>query len=310
VGGTWKRNFTMFKKLCGEDAFNNVALVTTQWDQVTKEVADRRLDELKAKPQLFKPVMDGGAEIFKHDYRSEESGRKVIRHLINKAPKALLIQSEMAEGKEVLDTSAGQELQREIMELMERHRKEMTELLEDIEQTRDEAGIEELEEELRALRDKMAHTQAESQKLAGVPNGKTSPKASDFPLNSAFVATNVGSTSEQLGTKNTVPGKGGRLEKAGIPTSGRPDPPAGGEIPPTALGCPLNSALVVATNGRSTSEQPDEPHTKEKKSEREGDQGRLGETEKTLVGPRGGWLRPLRRLLNFFKRKLRRSPKS
>ena len=264
----------MFKKLCGEDTFNNVAFVTTQWDQVTKEVADRRLDELKAAPQLFKPVMDGGAEIFKHDYRSEESGRKIIRHLINKAPKALLIQSEMVEGKEVLDTSAGQELQREIMELMEKHRKEMTELLEEIKETRDEAGIGELEEELRALRDKMAHAQAESQKLAGVPNGKTSPGASDFPLNPPLVvATNVGSTSEQpdgFGTKNIVPSEGRRLQKtSGIPTSSRPDLPAGGEIPPTAL------------------EKPEE-----------GDKKRLS---------RGGWFR---RLLNFFKRKVHRSPKS
>ncbi|KAF8727253.1 hypothetical protein AX14_007450 [Amanita brunnescens Koide BX004] len=141
VGGTWKRNFTMFKKLCGEDAFNNVAIVTTRWDQETKEVANRRLAELKDKPQLFKTVIDGGAEIFKHDHRSEESARKIIRHLINKSPKALLIQREMAEGKEVLETSAGQELQREIMEQTEKHRKEMAELLEEMEQTRDDAGI-------------------------------------------------------------------------------------------------------------------------------------------------------------------------
>jgi hypothetical protein len=183
VGGTWKRNFTMFKKLCGEDAFNNVALVTTQWDQVTKEVGNKRLEELKTKPQLFKPVMDGGAEIFEHDYRSEESGRKIIRHLINKAPKMLLIQREMDEGKEVLDTSAGQELQRELREQVEKHQKEMTELLEEMKQTRDKVGIGELEEECRALRAKMADLQAESQKLAGIPK---------------LVAINVRSTSQQL----------------------------------------------------------------------------------------------------------------
>ena len=199
----------MFKKLCGEDAFNNVAIVTTRWDQETKEVANRRLAELKDKPQLFKTVIDGGAEIFKHDHRSEESARKIIRHLINKSPKALLIQREMAEGKEVLETSAGQELQREIMEQTEKHRKEMAELLEEMEQTRDDAGIGELEEELGALRDRLARLQSESQSLARIPNAsrldlpasrKKSPAASDFPLipNSTLVAsTNVHSTSEQ-----------------------------------------------------------------------------------------------------------------
>ena len=225
VGGTSKRNFTMFKKLCGEDVFSNVAIVTTRWDQENEGVANKRLEELKSKPQLFKTVIDGGAEIFKHDHRSEESGHKIIRHLINKTPNALLIQREMAEGKQVLETSAGQELQREIMEQVEKHQKEMTELLEEMEQTRDEGGIEDLEEECRVLRDKMARLQAESQKLAGIPgaiepelpaSGEIQPAASGSPLNSALDVANVRSTSEQpdeLGMKDIVPGEEGhRLE--------------------------------------------------------------------------------------------------
>ena len=201
----------MFKELCGVDAFNNVAIVTTQWDQVTMEVANKRFEELETKPQLFKPVMDGGAEIFKHDYCSEESGRKIIRHLINKAPKALLIQREMDEGKEVLGTSAGQELQREIMEQVEKHQKDMAELLEEMKQTRDKVGIRELEEECRALRDKMTDLQAESQKLAGIPiagkpelpaGGVISPAASGFPLNPALVVA----TSQQLDELHTKRG--------------------------------------------------------------------------------------------------------
>ena len=151
VGGTSKRNFTMFKKLCGENAFNNVAIVTTRWDKETEDIANKRLEELKTKPQLFKTVINGGAEIFRHDHHSKESGRRIIRHLINKAPKALLIQREMAEGKDVLETSAGQELQREIIEQVEKHQKEIIELLEEMEQTHDDAGIEGLEEDLRSL---------------------------------------------------------------------------------------------------------------------------------------------------------------
>ncbi|KAJ3571767.1 hypothetical protein NP233_g3530 [Leucocoprinus birnbaumii] len=169
VGGTSKRNFTMFKKLCGEEAFENVAIVTTRWDQETDIIGNERLTELRAKPQLFKAVIDGGGEIFRHD-RNEESGRQIIQHLVGKAPKSLLVQREMAEGKEVLETTAGQELQREIMEQVERHRKEMTELLEEMEEIRDEAGLAELQEECQALRNKMARLQEESQKLSGTPN--------------------------------------------------------------------------------------------------------------------------------------------
>ena len=234
VGSASKRNFVMFKKLCGGDAFTNVAIVTTRWDQEIKEIANKRLGDLKSNPQLFKTVIDGGAEIFKHDYGSEESGRKIIRHLINKAPKALLIQREMAEGKCVLKTSAGQELQREIMEQVEKHEIKMTELLEEMEQSRDDAEIEELDEEYRFLQDKMELLQAESQKLAEISNtserelpdsGEISRAASGTPLNSAraseegedmpSVVATVLPTSEEpggLGTKDTVPGESGRLE--------------------------------------------------------------------------------------------------
>ena len=265
VGGTSKRNFTMFKKLCGEDVFSNVAIVTTRWDQENEGVANKRLEELKSKPQLFKTVIDGGAEIFKHDHRSEESGRKIIRHLINKAPKALLIQREMAEGKQVLETSAGQELQREIMERTEKHQKEMAELLEEMEQTRDESGIEELEEELRALRDKMARVQAESLKLAGIPHasepepsasGEIHPATSDSPLNSSFVVTDVSSTSEQpheLGTKNTVPGEG------------------------------EGERLEAAIGGLKEELREIGMQLKQERLQREGDQRRLDEIEKKLV---------------------------
>jgi hypothetical protein len=108
------------------------------------------LKELTSKRQLFKSVINGGAEIFKHD-RTEESSYKVICHLIDKAPQPLPIQCEMDEGKEVLETTVGQELQHEIMEQVEKHQKDMADILEEMEQAHDEARLEELEEECRAL---------------------------------------------------------------------------------------------------------------------------------------------------------------
>ncbi|KAJ7443403.1 P-loop containing nucleoside triphosphate hydrolase protein, partial [Mycena galericulata] len=136
MGGASRRNFTMFKKLCGEDAFANVAIVTTRWDLEETAVAEARLAQLQASSQLFKSVLDGGASIHRHN-RGYESACDILRHLVGKVPKPLLIQSEMAGGKEVSETAAGQELQREILEQVEKHEREMSELLEEMAQSRD-----------------------------------------------------------------------------------------------------------------------------------------------------------------------------
>ncbi|KAJ6562430.1 P-loop containing nucleoside triphosphate hydrolase protein, partial [Mycena capillaripes] len=132
VGGASRRNLTMFKKLCGEEAFMNLAIVTTRWDEEDKAVGEARLTELETKPQLFKSILDGGGKIFQHN-RSEISAHAILRHLIPKIAKPLLIQHEMAvEGRKVSETTAGQELQREVLQQMERHQKQMSELLEEI----------------------------------------------------------------------------------------------------------------------------------------------------------------------------------
>ena len=133
-----------------------------------------------------------------------------------------------------------------------------------MEQTRDEAGLEELEEECRALRDKMARLQAESQKLAGTPNesepeppGENTPVALNPPSESAYVVTtSIPSTPEQsyqLRTTDTIPGdENGRLG--------------------AAIGEIKEEVRVIGTQ------------LKEEKLHREWDHRRLEDIEKKLVG--------------------------
>ncbi|KAJ7328483.1 hypothetical protein DFH08DRAFT_916705 [Mycena albidolilacea] len=134
VGGTSRCNLTIFQKLCGEEVFANVAIVTTRWDQEDEAVGMARLAELKASPRLFKSVVAGGGSVVRHD-GSCDSACRVLRRLISGTPKPLLIQREMiSEGKDVAETTAGQEFQHDIMQQVERHQREMAELLEEIEQ--------------------------------------------------------------------------------------------------------------------------------------------------------------------------------
>lgn len=173
MGGAARRNLTMFQKLCGPDAFKNVAIVTTRWDEEEKEIAESRLVELKKKP--FKDVLDGGGNIFRHD-RSLQSAEKIITHLASKDAIFLLIQREMVdEHKGLAETAAGEELHREIMQQVEKHKKEMSELIEEMEQAhKDSNMLKDLENECIELRERMAHWKAESEKLAS-PNTQKSP---------------------------------------------------------------------------------------------------------------------------------------
>jgi phosphoribosylaminoimidazole carboxylase (NCAIR synthetase) len=73
----------------------------------------------------------------------------------------------ISEGKDVAETTAGQEFQHDIMQQVERHRREMAELLEEIEQSRDASTLKELEEECQVLRARLVHWQTEARKLDG-----------------------------------------------------------------------------------------------------------------------------------------------
>lgn len=223
MGGISKRNFTMFQRLCGTDAFVNVAIVTTRWDEEEKDVAEARFAELQTKPQLCKPVLDGGGRIFRHD-RSVESAREILRHLIAKTAKPLLIQREMVDGrKEVAETTAGRELQQEILQHVERHQKEMMELLKELEQSSDATTLQEIEEECEALREQMVHWEEEGRKLTAISNaGEPEPHVAE---NSAMPSSNLESPSftgtsslvqafNRPPTDETIPGGGTKTIEA------------------------------------------------------------------------------------------------
>ncbi|KAF8830856.1 hypothetical protein HHX47_DHR2000960 [Lentinula edodes] len=166
MGGASKRNFAMFEKLCGQDAFSNVAIVTTRWDQEEEAVAKARLEELKTKPQLYKPVLDGGGAIFRHE-RTRDSANAILSHLVAKTATSLLIQREMVEeSKGISETAAGKELQQEILRQVEKHQQEMDELLEELKNNRETSEFEELEAECEALQEQATHWQEEARKLA------------------------------------------------------------------------------------------------------------------------------------------------
>ncbi|KAF9259477.1 hypothetical protein L218DRAFT_908363 [Marasmius fiardii PR-910] len=169
MGGIARRNFNMFRELCGESTLKNVVIATNMWGQVPRDVGEARESELMEQNDFFKPVLDKGAQIVRHD-NTPETARAILHHLIQNQPLPLRIQTELVDQKkDIADTAAGAELNREMMEQMKKHQREMRELKEQMEaaiKTKDEETRRELEIETGKLQAEMTRMQNDAQRLS------------------------------------------------------------------------------------------------------------------------------------------------
>lgn len=114
----------MFRKLCGKKSLKNVVIVTTMWDKVSPEEGLQRERELKSGKNLFKPLLDGGAIMIRHD-RTPKTANRVINHLLKKYPTVTQIAHELVEEKKALvETDAGTELSNDIQTSMKQREME------------------------------------------------------------------------------------------------------------------------------------------------------------------------------------------
>ncbi|CAA7269626.1 unnamed protein product [Cyclocybe aegerita] len=165
MGGISTRNFRMFRELCGESTLENVVIVTNMWGEVSREIGEAREAELASRDVFFQPVLQKGAQLLRHE-NTEESAHLILRHIIDNHPLSLQIQRELVdEHKDISQTAAGAELNKELMRLMEKHKKEMRELQEDLEEairTKDEETKRELEIETKKLQAEMNRVQSDA----------------------------------------------------------------------------------------------------------------------------------------------------
>ena len=168
MGGISRRNFGMFRQLCGDSGLNHVAIVTNMWSEVSLPVGEAREAELREKEIFFKPVLEKRAKLVRHD-NTLESAQKIVSAFLDNSPKPLKIQRELVdEHKELLETAAGAELSRELMEQEKKHREDLESIRIEMQaaiKVRDEETRQELEAETSKLQTEMARIQMESQKL-------------------------------------------------------------------------------------------------------------------------------------------------
>ena len=169
MSGTPVKNFKMFRKLCGESALRNVVIVTNMWGGVDHQVGERREAELKGKDKFFKPVLEKHAQMTRHE-DTIESAQRILRLVLHNHPLPLRIQVELVdEGKELHETSAGEELNQELSAQIRKHKKDMRALEEQMQQAmrdKDEEIRMELEEETKKMWDDIKKAQNEAERLA------------------------------------------------------------------------------------------------------------------------------------------------
>ena len=172
MAGTPLKNLRMFEKLCGKNAFHNVVLTTTMWDEVDEEIGEERERELK---EIYWKSMLGRNSTTSRFLRTRESAFDVIEPLIDAANKrsSVQLQEELVDMvKSLPATAAGQELfsameqlvsQRE--DLLGRFRHEMRH------SDGDKMALESLQEEYQSLQKNLKATVIEMQRLR-LPLGK------------------------------------------------------------------------------------------------------------------------------------------
>ena len=120
MSGTATRNLRFFQDLCGQDVLCNGVIVTNMWGSVDPTVGAAREQELKSKDLFFKPALQAGARVLRHD-NTVASAHRIVRHLLAATPRPLRLQRELVdEGRRVFQTAAGETLLQELALLEQR----------------------------------------------------------------------------------------------------------------------------------------------------------------------------------------------
>lgn len=128
IGGVSKRSFNVFRKLCGDSALKNVAIVTNMWNKISPSEGEAREEELKTNERFFKPALDKGAKMIRHD-NTTASAHAIIRSVMSNSPLTLAIQHELVDlGRHFHSTDAGREIMHGLDEIASRHLKEIESL--------------------------------------------------------------------------------------------------------------------------------------------------------------------------------------
>jgi len=156
----------MFRELCGEKTLKNVVLMTNMWGRVTPEDGLDREQQLR--DDYLQAAIAKGAQLYRHN-NTPESAQVILRKILENEPVTLRIQRELIdERKDIRQTGAGAELNREINEVVEKYQEEIKEMEENVRKAiedKDEETREKMEEGKRKMQEEMEKLQKDSEDM-------------------------------------------------------------------------------------------------------------------------------------------------
>ncbi|KIM24360.1 hypothetical protein M408DRAFT_57700, partial [Serendipita vermifera MAFF 305830] len=128
MGGISRRNFQVFRELCGDDTLANVVIVTNMWGEVTQALGNKREHQLETDDKFFAPAIAAGAKLLRH-LNTKESAESILHQIVHNTPAPFKIQEEIVDQKKNLNqTAAGGVLFSDLQAMEERHRREKEEM--------------------------------------------------------------------------------------------------------------------------------------------------------------------------------------
>jgi hypothetical protein len=167
VYGTERKRTRLFEKICGMSAFPNIVIATTMWsDVVDQAAAHQRVQERIGSPEFWGSMVQGGARVMKHD-NTQESALTIIRTLLSNQARPLQLQTELAQGYDLANTSVGVQLTADITAMVFTGQNRIEELEEEVRRTAaDNAALRaKLQGDINELNDEVKKQKEEIEKL-------------------------------------------------------------------------------------------------------------------------------------------------
>ncbi|KAL6901318.1 P-loop containing nucleoside triphosphate hydrolase protein [Trichoderma evansii] len=167
MAGSALRNLSMFKKLCGEEAYSSVVLATSMWSLIDEATGAQREQELIETKKFWGYMHEKGSRIFRLD-RTRESCLKIIKHILSLGSTTLLeLQDEIVnKGRQIEDTEAGVQLNEDIIRERKKHQAELEHLKSQMQEMKHDAELQRvLKEEYEELKENIRRSDEEQAKL-------------------------------------------------------------------------------------------------------------------------------------------------
>jgi len=171
VHGAALKSINILQKMCGEEAFPNITVVTTMWNQQeqTAEGGDKGIERENQLMQTFFASMVQRGTQFRRHHGDRDNAEAIVSELVLRNQTVVLdLQKQMDRGLALSDTPVGQLVEQEQKEQQRRYEQEIRELedqLRKAQEKKEDGEILALREELQQQRALQANLEKDRRSL-------------------------------------------------------------------------------------------------------------------------------------------------